>query len=50
MALLLGIVHNYVVPAEPLWLVVNGNIVFVAINSQPGLGDGGCSGSCRLGE
>ena len=32
-ASLSGIVYNYVVPAEPLWLVVNWNIVFVAINS-----------------
>jgi hypothetical protein len=32
-ASLSGITYSYVVPAQPLWLVVNWNIVFVAINS-----------------
>lgn len=27
-----GIVYNYFVPAAPLWLVINWNLVFIAIN------------------
>lgn len=28
-----GIVYNYVAPSTPLWLVINWNLVFIAINT-----------------